>query len=644
MGIREERVRVHHECAREARRALVAAAWVVAHLAAGGPGPAVAAEPVATPQPVRAERRPLRIPAAPPEEPLPAAQRHLRKAREYLRASCEMATCGSRHAIDGYYVACEEAWDAVWTCPGSPEILREAADLYADALAGLLEMARMHGRLTPEGLWIGPPGRTTLVPLVPKALPLGAATIASIEPQAQREDRRITRRYVRDGFGLPVAVRLATGGSAPVAREPNAIAPIAFVTPGAGDAAGGAGAEPVGEAAALAEFAPQRMSLAATAVLRFDRPEVETVIDRFVGSASRDHAAAVLDLANPVEIAAVQIGPARPHLAADLTAPLLDMLAGSPQDNILGFLQPYGGTDTVPRLECLQPHQPGRVPVVFVHGLASDEGTWFDLINELRMWPEFHRRFEPWVFHYPTGTGFIQSASVLRRELRMAKRMLDPEGRDRAFDHVVIVGHSMGGLHAKMQVVASGDTLWNAVAYCPLESLDLAPAVRARLRENWFFEPLPFVTRVVCIATPHRGSALASRAVGRLASLTVRPPEESRTIHDEMVRRNPGAFREEFERRVPTTVDLLTPGSGPLVALERLRPACWVTMHSIHGDIHLSLAGRDDKVVPVESALTPGAVSEVAVPASHTRVHHHPDTILELRRILTQHLRETGLE
>jgi hypothetical protein len=195
-----------------------------------------------------------------------------------------------------------------------------------------------------------------------------------------------------------------------------------------------------------------------------------------------------------------------------------------------------------------------------------------------------------------------------------------------------------------MQVVASGDTLWNAVAYCPLESLDLAPAVRKRLRENWFFEPLPFVTRVVCIATPHRGSALASRAVGRLASLTVRPPEESRAIHDEMVRRNPGAFREEFERRVPTTVDLLTPDSGPLVALERLRPACWVTMHSIHGDIHLSLAGRDDKVVPVESALTPGAVSEVAVPASHTRVHHHPDTILELRRILTQHLRETGLE
>jgi hypothetical protein len=36
-------------------------------------------------------------------------------------------------------------------------------------------------------------------------------------------------------------------------------------------------------------------------------------------------------------------------------------------------------------------------------------------------------------------------------------------------------------------------------------------------------------------------------------------------------------------------------------------------------------------------------VSEVLVPATHTRVHHHPDTIVELERILVQHLHETGL-
>jgi hypothetical protein len=47
--------------------------------------------------------------------------------------------------------------------------------------------------------------------------------------------------------------------------------------------------------------------------------------------------------------------------------------------------------------------------------------------------------------------------------------------------------------------------------------------------------------------------------------------------------------------------------------------------------------------VPVSSARLPGVVSEVLVPAKHTKVHHHPSTIAELERILVQHLHETGL-
>jgi hypothetical protein len=78
---------------------------------------------------------------APARDPLPIAQRHLRKAKEYLAASCDLLKKGDRHAIDGFYVACEEAWNAVWVCPGDPAILCEAAELYADGLAGFLESA-----------------------------------------------------------------------------------------------------------------------------------------------------------------------------------------------------------------------------------------------------------------------------------------------------------------------------------------------------------------------------------------------------------------------------------------------------------------------------------------------------------------------
>jgi hypothetical protein len=69
-----------------------------------------------------------------------------------------------------------------------------------------------------------------------------------------------------------------------------------------------------------------------------------------------------------------------------------------------------------------------------------------------------------------------------------------------------------------------------------------------------------------------------------------------------------------------------------------------VTTHSIIGNAHRSPVGEGgDCIVPVSSARLTGVMSEVTVPATHTRVHHHPQSIAELQRILVQHLRETGL-
>jgi hypothetical protein len=549
------------------------------------------------------------LPAAPAESPLSTAQRHLRLAREHLAASCKMLKDCNRHAVDGYYLACEEAWNAAWTYPESRDMLIDAADCYADGLAGLLEAARRHDRLGAGGLWIGPRGRPILVPYRPQALSVDAGSIASIEPQGQADDRRLTRRHLRDGFGLPVVVRVANGSTV---ENPQG-------------------------------FAAPRQSLAATAVLRFAVPGNENFLEKFAGPVARDHAPAVLDLANPVEIAAVRIGKARPHLSADLSAPLLDVLDGTPKSSIAGFLQPFGDGSTRPHLEMLEPHQPGRIPVVFIHGLASDEGTWFDMINELRAWPEFHRRYEPWVFHYPTGAAFLQSSAELRQQLTAAVRQCDPQGTDPAMRNLVLVGHSMGGLHAKLQVVAPGDQIWQSVGRVPFEQIRLRPELRRQVARAYFFEPLPFVNRIVCIATPHKGSVLASLGLGRLASLSVRTPPESKAIHDEAVRLNPGSFQREYERATPTSVDLLQPGSMMLQSIDRLRPPCWVTVHSIIGDGHSWFIGvRDDCVVSVESAHTQGAVSEIRVPATHTKVHHHPRAIAEVRRILIQHLAETS--
>ena len=537
------------------------------------------------------------------------ARGHLQKARSYAKASGVLEKEGDWHAVDGYYTACEEAWNAVWTCPDSHEILYDASVTYAESLAGLLESADCHGRLSGQGLWVGPKWKPICVPIQTRAMSVDATAIDRIVARPPPANKRITRLHVRCGFGLPVAVRVKPGPPGSTSQQ----------------------------------FAPPRQSIAATAVLRFKMPGGENILENFSGPLARDHAASILDLANPVELAAVHIGPAKPLLAADLTAPLLDMLDGMPPVSMAGFLQPFGGSDTQPRLEFLEPHQPGRIPVVFIHGLASDEGTWFDMLNELRSWPTFHRRYEPWVYHYPTGAVFLQSSAVLRQQLTAAVEQLDPAGNDKALRNMVLVGHSMGGLHAKLQVVDSGDTLWNAIACKPFHQVRMRPEVRERMSANYFFRPLPFVKRVVFIATPHHGSMLAALGLGRVASLTVQQPPQAKAIHDEVVDANPDAFRSDYAQRLPTTVDILEPNAHLLNALRNLRIPCWVTTHTVIGTGHKSLAGDyGDCIVSASSARLPGVVSEITVPATHTRVHHQPATIAEVERILAEHLRESG--
>jgi len=63
-------------------------------------------------------------------------------------------------------------------------------------------------------------------------------------------------------------------------------------------------------------------------------------------------------------------------------------------------------------------------------------------------------------------------------------------------------------------VTDSGTRFWDAAVNVPLEQLEVTPATRALLEKTMLFTPLPYVTRVVFIATPHRGSFRAPPSSG----------------------------------------------------------------------------------------------------------------------------------
>ena len=88
------------------------------------------------------------------------------------------------------------------------------------------------------------------------------------------------------------------------------------------------------------------------------------------------------------------------------------------------------------------------------------------------------------------------------------------------------------------------------------------------------------------------------------------------------------------------SLDLLAPQAPALELLAaRPRPP-GVHFHSIIGDIYGKGQDGTDGLVPYKSAHLDGVDSEIIVPAGHTRLHQHPRAVIEVGRILMEHLQE----
>ncbi len=293
-------------------------------------------------------------------------------------------------------------------------------------------------------------------------------------------------------------------------------------------------------------------------------------------------------------------------------------------------------------LVMLQPYRSDRIPVVLVHGTASSPGRWAELVNELQGVPFLRENFQVWLFSYETGQPIGYSAGLLRESLQRAVDELDPEGRDPNLRRMVVAGHSQGGLLTKLTAVDSGGAFYRSDV--PFEELDLTEEERHVIGRSIFFEPLPFVERVIFIATPHRGSFLASFRLANPVNSLVRTPARVTRVLTNAIARNPDAFGAVVAEDMPTSVDNMTPGNWWLETLADLPIAEGIEAHSI-----IAVRGDgpkeegNDGVVEYTSAHHPGVVSERIVRSSHS-TQSNPFTIVEVARILISHLSGTPLD
>jgi pimeloyl-ACP methyl ester carboxylesterase len=326
-------------------------------------------------------------------------------------------------------------------------------------------------------------------------------------------------------------------------------------------------------------------------------------------------------------------------LAANFTAPYGVWLSRS------GFAQQslrslFGrGGITKPEVLLMQPYDPNRLTVIMLHGLASSPEAWINVVNEVMGDEQLRRTYQVWEVYYPTNVPVAVNRLQISNAIEDTIHHFDPSGRAIASNNIVLIGHSMGGVIARLLVSSSDDKLWSVIPQRDDLSAAKKQKVRQVLAPYLQFEPMPQVTRAVFLAAPHRGTPVAqwklARWIGNLIRLPVTLLEQGKNLTDAMQGKTAGG---DTSTRVPNSIDNLSDTDPFIKASSTLPISPKVRYHTIVG-IYKSkgpLSDSGDGVVPYASAHLDGADSELAVPAWHN-VQDSPQAIIELRRILRLH-------
>jgi hypothetical protein len=190
-----------------------------------------------------------------------------------------------------------------------------------------------------------------------------------------------------------------------------------------------------------------------------------------------------------------------------------------------------------------------------------------------------------------------------------------------------------------MTAIDSGSAFWDQLSPMPFDQVRLSDKSRELLQETLFVKPLPSVKRVVFIATPHRGSYMASfDLVRRLAAKLISMPREITAVGTDLFAVRDPTKRLVSLERFPTSIDNMSPGNAFIETLSGIPVAPGVAANSI-----IPVQGEGpledgvDGVVAYSSAHIDGVESERVIrPSSHS-TQSNPETVDEVHRILLLH-------
>jgi pimeloyl-ACP methyl ester carboxylesterase len=351
-----------------------------------------------------------------------------------------------------------------------------------------------------------------------------------------------------------------------------------------------------------------------TAVLDFDRSGSGTV-----------H----LRLLDPTKIDQVVLDGKSYPVAADYTA--AEASYGRINEIWIGFMNMIRGEHMrgAAGLLLLQPYDPEKIPVIFVHGLLSSAYAWRNVANSLSVDPEIRRRYQFWVFSYSTGNPIAYSALLFRQDLAYAEQTYH-------FNQAILIGHSMGGILSRLQVTNTGRVLWDGIFGSKADAVYASQPQDSVLKQGLIFSANPEVKRVIFVATPHRGSTLSTGSIGALGMRLIRLPFKvvNAIPRAAIAALTPDNDPKKF--RPPNSIAGLSPKNPMLLALDKL--PIEAPHNSIIGDRGRGdTPNSSDGVVPYWSSHLDTAQSELIVPTDHGAMNH-PRAVEEMRQILLRQL------
>jgi hypothetical protein len=190
---------------------------------------------------------------------------------------------------------------------------------------------------------------------------------------------------------------------------------------------------------------------------------------------------------------------------------------------------------------------------------------------------------------------------------------------------MVLIGHSMGGLLSRMQVIEPGRKIWDAQLGKEADRLYAKLPSDNLVKRTLNFSTDPNIGREIYICTPHRGSGLADKSLTTYFIRLLKLPSTITSAFIDL----PGNL---IDRGQLTSVAGLSPSNPLFKALDEI--PIQVPHHSIIGDRGRGdTPNSSDGVVRYSSSHLASAQSELIVPDGHG-AYKDPQAIKEIRRIL----------